>query len=132
MADAAEPPASRVATIAGSLGGVLMLLSAPAHSLLGWPELRAGLGRTSVPPDLVRALQIGWHFGGLAMAAFGAITLHVFRSRARGSRTSAAPGWIVAVLYLGFGAAALLVTGFDPFFLVFVVPGALVLLGLLA
>jgi hypothetical protein len=132
MGDDTKPPASRLSTIAGSLAGVFMLLSAPAHSLLGWPELRAELGRTTAPADLVRALQIGWHFGGLAMAAFGAIILHVFRSRARGIHGFAGPAWVVAILYLGFGAAALVLTAFDPFFLVFVVPGALVLLGLLA
>jgi hypothetical protein len=132
MVDHTNPPASRMSTIAGSLAAVLMLLSAPAHSLLGWPELRAELGRTGAPADLVRALQIGWHFGGLAMAAFGAITLHVFRSPVRDGLPSTGPAWVVAALYLGFGAAALLLTGFDPFFLVFIVPGALVLLGLLA
>lgn len=67
-----------------------MLLSAPAHSLGGWPALRA-----------------------------------------RGLIATAVPAWTVAGSYLLFGAAALVVSGFDPFFFVFLVPGALVLVGAL-
>ncbi len=44
-----------------------MILSAPAHSLGGWPALRAELTRVDAPADLVLGLQIGWHFAGAAI-----------------------------------------------------------------
>lgn len=116
---------SRLSTYAGYTGAVLMLLSAPAHSLLGWPALQAQLAAVNAPADLQRGLQIGWHFSGVAMIAFALIVLHAVRGRSRGTIASATPLRIIAALYLIFGAAALAVSG-DPFFLVFIVPGALV------
>ena len=61
----------------------------------------------------------------------GLIVLHLFYSRARGIDASRVPACTVAGLYLLFGAAALVVSGLDPFFLVFIGPGALVLVGVL-
>ncbi len=122
------PP--RLSTIAGSLGALLIMLSAPVHSLVGWPELQSQLARLNAPAELVQGLQIGWHFAGAAMVAFGLIVLHAFQSRARGTNAPV-PSWTVAALYLLFGGIALVVSGFDPFFLVFIVPGALVLVGVL-
>ena len=122
---------SRLSTIAGVLGALLMLVSAPAHSLGGWPELQSQLTRVNASADLVLALQIGWHFAGIAMAAFGLLLLHHVISRARGAAGSDVPAWTIGGLYVLFGVTALVVSGFDPFFLVFIVPGGLVLLGVL-
>lgn len=128
----ATPPApSRLSTVTGSLGAILIILSAPAHSLMGWPEIQSELARVNASADLVLGLQVGWHFGGAAMAALGLIVLHLFYSRARGIDASRVPACTVAGLYLLFGAAALVVSGLDPFFLVFIGPGALVLVGVL-
>lgn len=124
-----EPPPSRLSTVAGSLGAILIILSAPAHSLMGWPEIQSQLTRVNASADLVLGLQVGWHFGGAAMVALGLIVLHLFYSRARRPDASMVPAWTVAGLYLLFGGAALVVSGWDPFFLVFIVPGALVLVG---
>ncbi len=122
---------TRLSTIAGSLGAVLIILSAPAHSLIGWPEIQSELARVNASADLVLGLQVGWHFGGAAMVGLGLIVLHLFYQRARGSAASRVPASTVAALYLLFGLAALVVSGLDPFFLVFIVPGALVLVGVL-
>ncbi len=121
---------SRVRKVLGWVAGVLLVLSAAAHSLLGGKELRAALVAAQVPADLLRGTMIGWHFGGVAMLAFGLVVLHSFSRPSGAAAISLFPARIVAVTYLGFGAAALLFTGFDPFFLVFVVPG--LLLGLAA
>lgn len=123
---------SRLSTIAGVLGALLILLSAPAHSLGGWPELEAQLAGVNAPADLVRALQIGWHFAGVAMAAFGLILLVLFRSRAQGTAGTVIPAWTIGGLYLLFGITAFAASGFDPFFFVFIVPGGLVLIGVVA
>ncbi|MGE3511320.1 MAG: hypothetical protein AB7N65_20815 [Vicinamibacterales bacterium] len=122
---------SRLSTIAGVLGALLMLLSAPVHSLSGWPELQSALTSSNASADLVLALRIGWHFAGAAMAGFGLILLHLFLSRARGTDGTVVPAWMIGGLYVLFGVTALVVSGFDPFFLVFIVPGGLVLVGVL-
>jgi len=101
-----------------------MLASAAAHSLLGWPQLRAKLAESRVPGGLAQGLAAGWHFGGTAMAAFAAIVLWTFFRRLGGEAAPLVPPAIVAAVYLAFGAGALAVTG-DLFFLVFIVPGLL-------
>ena len=113
---------SRTRSILGIVAGVLMIASAAAHSLLGWPQLRAQLAQSSVPDDLAQGLAVGWHFGGAAMVTFACIVLWTFFRRLRGAPAPLVPPAIISAAYLAFGAGALGVTG-DPFFMVFIVPG---------
>jgi hypothetical protein len=115
---------NRTRSILGIIAGVMMILSAGAHSLLGWPQLRASLAQANAPDELVQGLAAGWHFGGAAMLALAGIVLWVFVRRFRGRAAPLTPPAIVAATYLAFGGAALAVTR-DPFFLVFIVPGLL-------
>lgn len=66
------------------------------------------------------------------MATFGLILLRVFVSRARGGVGSMLPAWTIVGLYVVFGVGALVASGFDPFFLVFIIPGGLVLIGVVS
>jgi hypothetical protein len=115
---------SRVRGVAGLVAGAMMVLSSAAHSFVGWPQMRAPLEAAGAPRDLVLGLGFGWHFGGVAMLTFGAIVIFVFANRLRGRVVPLAPAALIAVVYLTFGAWALLASG-DPFFLAFVVPGLL-------
>ena len=115
---------TRLRAILGIIAGVLMLLSAAAHSLLGWPQLGAELAKTNAPTDLVQGLAAGWHWGGAAMVAFAGIVIWLFARAFRGLPVDVTPARIIAVLYLVFGAGALAITR-DPFVMVFVVPGLL-------
>ena len=115
---------NRTRSILGILAGVLMIASAAAHSLLGWPQLRAQLAQSGVPDDLAQGLAVGWHFGGAAMVTFACIVLWTFFRRLQGRAAPLVPPAIISAAYLAFGAGALAVTG-DPFFLVFIVPGLL-------
>ncbi len=111
----------------GLAAGALLILSAAAHSLLGWPELAAELGKLAPPPDLARALAVGWHFGGVAMLGFGAVVVDSFIRALRGREVDWRPARIVGLAYLAFGAGALAATGGRPFFLLFLVPGMVIL-----
>ena len=111
----------------GLAAGALLMLSAAAHSLMGWPELTRELGKLAPSADLARALAVGWHFGGVAMLGFGAIVVDSFVRALRGRDVDWRPARIVGLAYLAFGAGALVATGGRPFFLVFVVPGLLIL-----
>ena len=114
----------RAREVAGFVAGIMMVLSSAAHSLVGWPQMRTRLEAAQAPPDLVLGLSIGWHFGGVVMLTFGAMVVAAFFGRVRGRVVSLAPAFLIAVVYLAFGAWAVLVSG-DPFFLVFIVPGLL-------
>ena len=113
--------------VIGALAGVLLLASSAAHSLLGWKGIRGGLERANVPPELVHGVGLGWHFGGLAMLVFGSIVLMLFSETLQGRRVSLRPALLISVGYLLFGTWAAASSGFDPLFLLFVVPGLLLL-----
>jgi len=119
---------SRVRIVIGLIGAVLMLLSSVAHSFLGWPAQRRLLEELHAPPSTVRGLLIAWHFGGVAILAFGLIAALSFVQVLRGRTPHMRATLIAGVAYVGFGIYAWFMTR-DPFSLVFIVPGLLVLTG---
>lgn len=111
----------------GAAASVLLLLSSVAHSLMGWPELRIQLEVAGVIPDLMRGLQVSWQFGGMAMFTFGLILLKVFSDALRGKPFQPDAARIVGSVYVFFGVWAIVFIERNPFYLVFVVPGVMLL-----
>jgi hypothetical protein len=118
---------SRPRIALGLLGGAAVIASSAAHSLLGWKALDSALDAVQAPPAVIRSLSIGWHFAGVAMLAFGVIVVRLFADRLRGRVVSLWPVRFIAVVYLAFGAWALAVSELDPFFMVFIGPGLVML-----
>jgi hypothetical protein len=111
----------------GYLAGLILVLSSAAHSLMGWAGIRAELARTNAPADLVAGLQMAWHFGGMAMLVFGVIVLALFRGVQQGRPL---PGLVAPAIgfgYLAFGLAEFIISGYQPFMVIFMLPGALLL-----
>jgi hypothetical protein len=102
----------------------MLVLSAFAHSLAGGAQLRSELAAAAVPADLFQGVMIGWYFGGAAMFAFGLVVGHAFLGAEPAGST--VPALLIGTVYLVFGFCALALSSLDPFFLVFVVPGLLV------
>jgi hypothetical protein len=113
--------------ILGIVVGILLLLSGGAHSFLGWAGLRDELAAAHVPPELAFGVKVGWLFGGVCMFAFAAIVLALFVSRLQGGTASVFPVVVIGLAYALFGAWALVASDFGFFFLVFLVPGILLL-----
>ena len=109
----------------GIVAGVILILSAFAHSVLGWKAMSEQLARTNAPADLVQGLQVGWVFGGPVMLVFGILSIATFLKRFRGERASTLAPVLISIVYLGFSAWAAFITGGDPFFMIFVVPAVL-------
>lgn len=118
----------RVRLILGFIAAAMLIASSAAHSFLGWAGLRSALLAAHASQDLIAGLALGWHFAGAAMFAFGLIVVLLFADRMRGRAVSLRPALVIALLYVAYGAGALILSNFNPFFLVFVVPGALLLL----
>ena len=118
----------RVGSILGLVAGVLMIASSATHVLFGWNVLEGALVRAHTPDELVSALGLGWRFGGAAMLAFGFIVMALFIHRLKGAAVSLRPAIVIGLTYVFFGVWALVASHFDPFFLVFVVPGVMVLI----
>jgi hypothetical protein len=117
---------ARFRAVLGLIGSAMLILSAAAHSLGGGPAIAAELRQAGVPPALLTNMTIAWHFGGVAMLVLGVIVAAVFVRRLRGLRTSPSPALLTGGAYVLFGGWAILASR-NPFFLIFVVPGALML-----
>ena len=115
----------RFRAVLGLIAGGFLILSAGAHSILGWRMIGGQLAQTNAPPDLVTSIKMGWIFGGPPMLVFGVLAIATFLKRFRGEQTSVFATSLIAVMYVAYGAWAAILTGGDPFFLMFVVPGAL-------
>jgi hypothetical protein len=114
------------ATLLGLLAGVLLVASAGAHALLGWPQFEGVLESAPLESDVIAALAVGWYFGSVSMLGFGAIVLHQTLRRLRGEPVQPGPVWAISVVYLLFGGAAYVLRDFNPHFLLFIGTGALV------
>jgi hypothetical protein len=115
----------RARLVLGLIAGVVLIVSSGAHSFLGWKNLSDRLAVAQVPSDLQIGLKIGWQFAGAAMLVLGVIVIAIFAGRLRGQRPSLMPAVAVCILYLAFGAWALAASGGDLFFMIFIVPGAM-------
>ena len=122
MSPTRDESITRLRIILGFVAGAIFIASSGAHSLLGWPQLERALLQAQAPPDLVRNLEIGWHFGGAVMLTFGCMVVWMFDSLRRGRLISLRPALMIAIVYILFGIWALVRT-LNPFFLVFVIPG---------
>src|SRR3954447_12572392 len=91
----------------GFVGGGLILVSSAAHSLGGWPAIRAELAKTNAPPDLVTGLASGWYFGGAAMLIIGVAVILQFVEVRRNPSASLRATQVAGLVYLLFGFGVL-------------------------
>jgi hypothetical protein len=119
---------ARVRVVIGLIGSVIIALSSVAHSLVGWAAQRQQLEQLHAPLEVMRGVMIGWLFGGLAILVFGVITGLSFVQVLRGRTPHMRATLIIGFAYTGFGIWAWFLTR-EPFPLVFIVPGLLVLTG---
>lgn len=113
--------------VLGIVAGAFLILNAFAHSMLGWKAMGEQLAHTNAPADLVAGLRLGWMWGAVPMVVFGILAIGTFLKRLRGQPAPVFTAALVAAAYLAYGAWAAITTGGDPFFLLFVVPGVLLL-----
>ena len=118
---------SRFKYVAGLVAASWLILSSAAHSLLGWRQLQAQLRAASAPEDLVFAVKAGWQFAGVSMLCFAIIVIAILRGRYRDPSVSTRPVNFIGIAYAAYGLWALLTSNGNWFFLVFIVPGLLLL-----
>jgi hypothetical protein len=116
---------SRLPRVLALIAAVILVLSSGAHSLLGWPALRAKLAEANVPADLVGGLGMGWHFAGLAMLLLGVLVIWLLAESRRSGANVVLPLQIIGGAYELFAIGCFALLGWDPFLLTFFVPGTL-------
>lgn len=117
----------RSRAITGFIAAALLLASAVAHGVMGWPELRASLAQVGAGTDLIGGVGAGWLFGSVAMAVFAAQVFMTARGLWRGKPVNAGSVVAIGLRYLLFGLSALALLHVSPPLVSFVVVGALLL-----
>ena len=115
--------------IIGMITGAVLVATGAIHSVFGWPAVSTSFRASGAPPELVQGLAVPWHFAGMAMITFGVIAIALFAAAARGGAVSLFPVRLIAVAYVLFGLAGIVLIKADATFLLFLVPGALLLAG---
>ena len=118
---------SRFRYVSGLVAASWLVLSSAAHSLLGWRQVHSQLSAASAPADLVFAVKAGWQFAGVSMLCFAIIVIAILRGRYRDPSVSTRPVYFIGIAYAAYGLWALLTSNGDWFFLIFIVPGLLLL-----
>jgi hypothetical protein len=117
---------SRFLLRAGLLGGLLLTLSAIAHST-GWAaQFAEAVGAVALAPELVDGLQIGWYFGSFCMAGFGLIATAIAWGGIRGRPVDRFSAGVIGATLVAFGLWAMFFSSFSPFFFLFIGLGVLI------
>jgi len=118
----------QIRAVLGVIAGAIMLLSCFAHALGGWSHMAGRLSSLQAPVDLILALKLGWMLGSVCMLAFAVIAIGLCLQRLRGRQVASLPLAAIAIAYTGYGGWALLITQYQLGFLIFLVPGILLLI----
>lgn len=112
------------------ISGLLIGLGAFGHGFLGVKPVRAALGAVPLPADIREAIWIVWYFVSGCMLVFGGLIIGAWFAARRGRPQALVVPSVIALFYVATGVAAY---GYqhDPFWLVFLVEGALLLVATL-
>jgi hypothetical protein len=116
-----------LATVAYWLTAITITLGAIGHGFLGVKPVRDALATVTLPADIMRVLWIVWYWVSGTMVVFGVLLFWAWPALKAGSSSRSAPPIIIGVLYVIAGAVCYTYTGRDPFWLLFLVQGILLL-----
>ncbi len=116
-------PRNRI--VVGFIASALLLLNAMVHSIVGAPAMLQELRALKVRQDLEQSLLAAWQLGGVLMLLAGLVCGHAFLRAWRGDTQQVFTPRVIGVGYVLFGLWAMLGAAMEPFYLVFVVPGLL-------
>jgi len=109
----------------GLLACLLMAASGLLHSAMGWPAVKRAL--SGADATTVAGLAVPWHFAGGAMMAFAALAAYCLVGAVQANTSLLVPVRFIAIAYLLFGLVGLVLIKPDPTFLMFLIPGAMLL-----
>jgi hypothetical protein len=109
------------------IAAVTITLGAYGHGFLGIKPVEAAITATMLPPDIVRVIWIVWYFVSGCMVTFGALLFWVWPAIKIGSSSRSAVALIVGVFYTVTGISCFVYSGRDPFWLLFLVQGVIVI-----
>jgi hypothetical protein len=117
----------RLSSILLVAAGALIGLGGFAHSFMGRLVVDQELDKFPIDRDVYTMLYVVWYFVGGCMVLFGAMILLAWFRFRRGDRSLLAVTTLIGVLYIGTGIGGFIYRREDPFQLLFVVEGGIVL-----
>jgi hypothetical protein len=105
--------------------GVLIGLGAFGHSFMGRLAVDAELGKFAIAPAVATMLYVVWYFVGGCMALFAFTAVWASYRQRKGDVSLLFITALIGVLYFATGLGGFLCRRGDPFMLVFVTEGAL-------
>jgi hypothetical protein len=109
------------------IAAITITLGAFGHGFLGIKPVEAAIAATTLPPDIVRVIWIVWYFVSGCMVIFGALLFWAWPAIRIGSSSRSAVAFIVGTFYTVTGIACYVYSGRDPFWLLFVTQGVIVI-----
>ena len=112
-----------IATALYCLAAITIALGAYGHGFMGVKPVRAAIVASNLPPETVRVIWMVWYFVSGCMLTFGLLLFWAWPDLE--SRASAA--LLIGVLYAITGVVCWLYSGHEPFWLLFLAQGVLVI-----
>jgi hypothetical protein len=116
-----------VATVLYWLAAITIALGAIGHGFFGIRPVEAAVASSTLPPDIVAVIWIVWYFVSGAMVVCGAVLLWAWPVINSGSTARSGAALIVGTFYSISGVACYLYSGREPFWLLFLFQGAIVI-----
>jgi hypothetical protein len=109
------------------LAATVIALGAIGHGFGGVRPVRAAIEASTLPDDVVRVIWIVWYWVSGCMVVLGALLFLAWPGLKAGSSRWSALALIIGVFYLITGIVAFLYSGREPFWILFVTLGVMVI-----
>ena len=109
------------------LAAITITLGAYGHGFQGIQPVRAAIAASALAPDIVRVIWIVWYFVSGCMVTFGILLFWAWPALEARSSSRSGAALIVGAFYSLTGIASYLFSGRDPFWLLFVTQGVIVI-----
>jgi hypothetical protein len=106
---------------------ITITLGAYGHGSQGVKPVRAAIAASTLAPDIVRVIWIVWYFVSGCMVTFGILLVWAWPALEAGPSSRSSVALIVGVFYALTGIASYLYSGREPFWLLFVAQGVIVI-----
>jgi len=109
------------------LAAITITLGAYGHGFVGVKPVREAIAASTLAPDVADAIWIVWYFVSGCMLTFGILLFWGWPALKAGSSSRSSPALLIGAFYAVFGIASYLYSGREPFWLLFVAQGVLVI-----
>jgi hypothetical protein len=106
---------------------ITITLGAYGHGFLGIKPVQAAIAATTLAPDIARVIWIVWYDVSGSMLTFGALLFWAWPSVKAGTSSRSGVPLIIGAFYAVTGIAAYLYSGREPFWLLFVTQGVILI-----